>query len=821
MGEGILMRIKRAAALLLAVMLVLTLMPVLVQAEDSWVLDELADEDSGYEPIPLLIIKINYDADGDGKDGFDLNLGSDVLKKTGEQWTHTADSYWNEICFSDTGKSLKNYYKVISNGSFYFYPAEETYASLSAGGRENDGVVTVTIPYKHPQSATGNVSAEDYSSRIAALKAADEYVDFASFDKNGDGVVSSAELAVVYVCGGYEYSSAYNGSNRDLFAVHAHYTSGSGCELDGVMVQNGGFVRVGEYGSSTEGITMGTIAHELGHFLGAADLYDTDHNGNGVKWNYASNLSLMSSGSHNSYTGERSGTSPSYLDPYHAIELGFVTAQTALDGTYTLYSRQSSAGTYNIIKVNTPDPGEYYLIENRNGDIENSMFDAIDSGARGIVIWHIDEYSITKGRINNEGSGHDPGIALLGVNSLSVPYGFFYNERANERYYTFDSSKYKFPISGTAYTSLTEEEAAEYGLKIEIISERGDEMQIKVTGAAALPPTLNLTSVSKTTSELTFKAKIRDLNGGSVTSCGLILSTKEDYLSDPNAKIVSLKPDEYGYFSYTFEDLSENTKYFCTAFTEGDSGRSEKSTIGYTAAVPVPRDYYVAHLYMGKTAAERSYDVNLKPGDTIPDAVTRSMKKSGYLFGGWYLDENYTERFDLNSTQTELADITLFAKWIDEELAAVLTIHNATSRYGMTFATEVGDTFVVPDIVDRAGYTFAGWYIDEALTTLYDFGTAAENTDGVDIYAKWVKDESEPPETTADPPDTAETTVPAETTAPTETTSDGPATTPTVTPDKGGHTGLILVIAAAVVIAAIAVIYILFKKKQNHKNEKE
>ena len=59
MGEGILMRIKRAAALLLAVMLVLTLMPVLVQAEDSWVLDKLADEDSGYKPIPLLIIKIN------------------------------------------------------------------------------------------------------------------------------------------------------------------------------------------------------------------------------------------------------------------------------------------------------------------------------------------------------------------------------------------------------------------------------------------------------------------------------------------------------------------------------------------------------------------------------------------------------------------------------------------------------------------------------------------------------------------------------------------------------------------------------------------
>ena len=811
------MRIKKSAALLLAMLLMTMLVPNLVQAEDSWVISELADEGTGYAPIPLLIIKINYDADGDGKDGFDLNLGSDALRQLGEQWTHTADSYWNEICFSDTGKSLKNYYKTISGGRFYFYPAEESYANLSAGGRENDGVVTVTIPYEHPQSATGSVSTEDYASRLAALRAADEYVDFASFDKDGDGNVSYTELAIVFVCGGYEYSSAYNGSNRDLFAVHAHYTSGSGCELDGVMVQRGGFVRVGEYGSSTEGITMGTLAHELGHFLGAADLYDTNHNNNSVKWNYASNMSLMSSGSHNSYSGERSGTSPAYLDPYHSIALGFVRAETALDGTYTLYSRQSEKGAYNIIKVNTPDPGEYYLIENRNGDSENSMFDAIDGGARGIVIWHIDEYSIARGRINNEGSGHDPGVVVVGTSGLHVPYGFFYNANANERYYNFDSGRYQYPVSGTAYTSLTEEQAAEFGLKIEILSERGDEMQIKVTGAQALPPSLALSMLSKTTSQITFRAKIKDLNGASVTSCGLILSTKTDYTTDPDAEVVYLKPDEYGYFSYTFENLEENTKYFCTAFADGDSGRSEKSTTGYTAAIPVPRDYYVAHLYMGKTAAERSYDVKLKPGETIPDAVTRSMKKSGYLFGGWYLDENYTERFDLNSTQTEIADITLFAKWIEEDLAAVLTIHGATSRYGMTFATTVGDTFVIPDILDRAGYTFAGWYADEALTIEYDFGKVAEDTDGVDIYAKWVEIELPPPETTQppEPPETTDTGLPEQTTA-----EDG--TTAPADSDGTGSMALVIVIAAVVVVAALAVIYILFKKKQkNHKNEKE
>ena len=156
---------------------------------------------------------------------------------------------------------------------------------------------------------------------------------------------------------------------------------------------------------------------------------------------------------------------------------------------------------------------------------------------------------------------------------------------------------------------------------------------------------------------------------------------------------------------------------------------------------------------------------NWNRGETIPDAVTRSMKKTGYVFGGWYLDEACTERFDLNSTQTECIDINLYAKWIEQDLAAELRIHNATSRYGMTFATEVGNTFAVPDITERYGYIFDGWYADEALTVEFDFAAVAENTEGVDIWAKWVVDESIPPETTA-------TTQPPETTVTEPTSSE-------------------------------------------------
>ena len=126
------MRMKKRLAVLLAALFLLAAVPAVVQAEDTWVLDKLEKDDVDLDPIPLLIIKINYDADGDGKDAYIEGIDAKTVRENGEQWTHTTDSYWSEMCFSDTGKSLKNYYETVSNGSFYFYPAEETYADASA-----------------------------------------------------------------------------------------------------------------------------------------------------------------------------------------------------------------------------------------------------------------------------------------------------------------------------------------------------------------------------------------------------------------------------------------------------------------------------------------------------------------------------------------------------------------------------------------------------------------------------------------------------------------------------------------------------------------
>lgn len=45
-------------------------------------------------------------------------------------------------------------------------------------------------------------------------------------------------------------------------------------------------------------------------------------------------------------------------------------------------------------------------------------------------------------------------------------------------------------------------------------------------------------------------------------------------------------------------------------------------------------------------------------------------QQSGYVFGGWYLDSNYTKEFDIESPITK--DIELFARWVSEEQLIIM-----------------------------------------------------------------------------------------------------------------------------------------------------
>ena len=123
------------------------------------------------------------------------------------------------------------------------------------------------------------------------------------------------------------------------------------------------------------------------------------------------------------------------------------------------------------------------------------------------------------------------------------------------------------------------------------------------------------------------------------------------------------------------------------------------------------------------------------------------VKRSGYIFDGWYLDPEYTEELD-TSTYIATEDVTFYAKWADP----IYVTWDANGGYfdeGTSRTESVKENsvlrvrkynvfglsyYIEPE---RDGYAFAGWYFDEQCTELVDvFEYTVE--DDITFYAKWV-----------------------------------------------------------------------------------
>ena len=105
----------------------------------------------------------------------------------------------------------------------------------------------------------------------------------------------------------------------------------------------------------------------------------------------------------------------------------------------------------------------------------------------------------------------------------------------------------------------------------------------------------------------------------------------------------------------------------------------------------------------------------------------------GFTFDGWYADDTRTKEFDF--TQSIKHNTTVYAKWTAKD-------------YEVSFITEHGDapdsqnvpyneTAKDPGKLSAEGYTFIGWYTDDARTKEFDFTKPI--TGDTKVYAKWEK----------------------------------------------------------------------------------
>jgi len=379
-------------------------------------------------------------------------------------FTNSASTWANKIFGVGSGE-LNNYYNEISNGKFQFVSANES-------DGVNDGIITVNLNTPHPgNDDPANGDFHLWNTFNSAIAQADPYIDFSSFDTNNDGAISKDELQIVFIVAGGESSTGWNPSSSiwGMKSCYSNPITPSAPTHDGVRLMKcsdgGDFARFGElhFQSNPADATIGIIAHELGHStFDLPDLYDIDGNSGGI-----GDFGLMSAGSWGKRPSQRPGATPSHMTAWSKMVAGFITPITLGSGNYTARQlKGTSSSNFNAIRVNTSNPGEYFLLENRapaGYDLGMSYLAGLVVGnfTGGLLITHIDE---SRAPFSNS----DPSHKLVDVieaanpeldsdtpahNNGHINNLFFASNVAN--LFQTDTKKYDGTTTGIEFTNIT------------------------------------------------------------------------------------------------------------------------------------------------------------------------------------------------------------------------------------------------------------------------------------------------------------------------------------------------------------------------------
>ena len=311
-----------------------------------------------------------------------------LLVEFDDQQATTTVADWRGRYFGERN-SVRDYFDEVSYGAFTFAPAYEIRGAA-------DGVIGwLNLGARHPDfERMGEVARWDAQAQLAAdaLRAANPFVRYSRYDRNGDKVLTKDELHVTVIVAGREAS--YGGVARDN-AVWAHqadlFAAREAVWLDGVLIGDG-YTMFGEK-HGTHVATLRIMVHEMGHDIDWPDLYDTGDGGEGVGvWSIMGTGAWLEDGGH-------PGSTPSHPDAFLKYLQGWI-SPSAFRGTrddVTLEAAASATAPTVVRLLANPSGvdwsflrhsglGQYFLVENR----QRTGYDAGLPGC-GVLVWHIDE----------------------------------------------------------------------------------------------------------------------------------------------------------------------------------------------------------------------------------------------------------------------------------------------------------------------------------------------------------------------------------------------------------------------------------------------
>jgi M6 family metalloprotease-like protein len=387
-----------------------------------------------------------------------------------------SDSEWNSRIFGTTGNSVNKYFREISNNRFYYEPAYENY------GTANDGVIKVTLPYVHSNNCTS-------VPRDAAV-AADEFIDFSLFDYDKNGIIYTRELTTIFIFAGYDAAASDEKQIPRIFPASTGFEDNEKLILDEVNILNNSHNKYAYAGEKSDNTMtrIGILVHEFGHTTGLPDLYEQEirgpiMHGPGI-------YSLMSTGCWGTINGGFAYDSPTHLDPFYKIKLEFC-EPTVINssGTYSLHNTTSA--DYNILKIPTSNPKEYFLIENR----QLAGYDAglsMQCANGGILVWHIDESKTDNKDLSRKMTDiEEANEGDLGYSQLDTkpegPYDHFF----------YVGGHTVFNSTTTPNSNLNDGTTS--GFKLEVLSTPGNIMDVRID-YCSIPQNLKATLSGNTVS---------------------------------------------------------------------------------------------------------------------------------------------------------------------------------------------------------------------------------------------------------------------------------------------------------------------------------
>lgn len=389
--------------------------------------------------VPLLVVLVDYTDDR----------------------IQSPDSTWQQKVFGTGAGTVNDYYREVSGGRFKYVPVAETQ------GVTNDGVVHVQMNYANPIP----YNQQDPQTQIIIrntlmdiLAKADAYVNFAQYDKNGDGRLDTRELSVLFILGGKEL--AYRDAQYPDYPADSHGTWG----------QRGVFypenrpvydnVRIPEYAIVGErhgdhDATIGVMTHEIAHLtFDLPDLYDP--------WSNLTTWDLMA-GAWGQKAGDAwGGMTPPHLSAFCKIKAGFITPTEVelmyAPGSASLYAPLNAG--YNAVKILTNNTSDFFIVEQRRleGYDRGVTMDSSLYGRYGVLIY--------RSGVNNVNPYPISVVYLMRANGSNDSKAQF---QLTDMYYTGNNTR--FAPNSTPSSTIG---GVNVGAVVENIAASGDAMQVTI-----------------------------------------------------------------------------------------------------------------------------------------------------------------------------------------------------------------------------------------------------------------------------------------------------------------------------------------------------